>query len=321
MTPTCAMNGRPSCRHPLDAAAQIPFDMSPMSKIFIFGLGFSAMTLARRLTADGWQVAGSVRSPEKASALRDEGVEAVVFDGTTPGPDVARALDSAGHIAISIPPGETGDPVLRHYRADLAARAGDIRWLGYLSTLGVYGNHDGAWIDETAPTDPVCPRNARRVVAEQDWLAFGEETGIPVMIFRIAGIYGPGRNALVKVKAGEARRLVKPGQVFNRIHVADIAGVLEASIKRPRAGGIYNLSDDEPGPPQDVIAYAAELLGIEPPPEIAFDEADISPMARSFYSANRRARNDRIKRELAVELEYPSYRAGLDALFEAGESG
>jgi nucleoside-diphosphate-sugar epimerase len=292
-----------------------------MSKIFIFGLGFSAMTLARRLVADGWQVAGSVRSPEKASALRDEGVEAVAFDGTEPGTDVARALDGADHVAISIPPGEAGDPVLGQHRDDLAARAGDIRWLGYLSTLGVYGNHDGAWIDETAPTDPVSPRNARRVVAEQDWLAFGEETGIPVMIFRIAGIYGPGRNALVKVKAGEARRLVKPGQVFNRIHVADIAGVLEASIKRPRAGGIYNLSDDEPGPPQDVIAYAAELLGVEPPPEVPFENADISPMARSFYSANRRAGNNRIKQELGVELEYPTYRAGLDALFEAGEGG
>ncbi len=292
-----------------------------MSEIFIFGLGFSAMTLASRLMADGWQVAGSVRSPEKASALREKGVEAVVFDGTAPGSDVAKALQGVDHVAVSIPPGEAGDPVLLHHRADLAARAGDIRWLGYLSTLGVYGNHDGAWIDETAPTAPVSPRNARRVVAEQDWLAFGEDTGIPVMIFRIAGIYGPGRNALVKVKAGEARRLVKPGQVFNRIHVADIAGVLEASIRRPRAGGIYNLSDDEPGPPQDVIAYAAELLGIEPPPEIPFEAADISPMARSFYSANRRARNDRIRQELGVELEYPTYRAGLDALFAAGEGG
>jgi len=316
MTQTCAMNGRPLCRHPLDAAAQIPFDMSPMSKIFIFGLGFSAMTLARRLMADGWQVAGSVRSPEKASVLRDEGVEAVVFDGTAPGRDVAEALDGADHVAVSIPPGEAGDPVLGHHRADIAARAGEIRWLGYLSTLGVYGNHDGAWIDETALTDPVSPRNARRVVAEQDWLAFGEEAGIPVMIFRIAGIYGPGRNALVKVKAGEARRLVKPGQVFNRIHVADIAGVLEASIKRPRAGGIYNLSDDEPGPPQDVIAYAAELLGVEPPPEIPFETADISPMARSFYAENKRVSNRLLREGLGYDLVYPTYREGLAALLD-----
>ncbi len=290
-----------------------------MNRIFIFGLGFSAMTLARRLMAKGWRVAGSVRTPEKAAALRDEGVEAVVFDGAAPGPDVAAALRGATHVAQSIPPGEAGDPVLIHHRADLAARAGDIRWLGYLSTLGVYGDHGGAWIDETAPTDPVSPRNARRVAAERDWLAFGEETGVPVMVFRIAGIYGPGRNALVNLKAGEARRLVKPGQVFNRIHVADIAGVLEASIARPRADAVYNLSDDEPGPPQDVIAYAAELMGTEPPPEIPFDEAELTPMARSFYSANRRVRNDRIKQELGVALEYPTYRDGLKALFAKGD--
>jgi len=290
-----------------------------MSKLFVFGLGFSAMTLARRLKAQGWNIAGTVRTPEKAAALRDEGVDAVVFDGNAPGDDVSRALDGADHVAISIPPGDAGDAVLRHHRADIAARSGAIRWLGYLSTVGVYGNHDGAWIDEDTPTDPVSPRNARRVVAEQDWLRFGEETGIPVMLFRIAGIYGPGRNALATVRAGRARRVVKPGQVFNRIHVADIAGVLEASIAKPRAGGIYNLADDEPAPPQDVIAYAAGLLGVAPPPEVPFDEADMTPMARSFYSANRRARIDRIKDELGVVLEYPDYRAGLDALFAAGE--
>lgn len=290
-----------------------------MNKIFIFGLGFSAMTLARRLTSGGWRVAGSARTPEKAEALRAQGVEAVVFDGAAPGPGVATALDGATHVLQSIPPGEVGDPVLIHHRADLAARSGTIRWLGYLSTLGVYGDHDGAWIDETAATAPVSPRNARRVVAEQDWLRFGEEAGIPVMLFRIAGIYGPGRNALVNLKAGKARRLVKPGQVFNRIHVADIAGVLAASMARPRAGGVYNLSDDEPGPPQDVIAFAADLMGVAPPPEIAFDDAELTPMARSFYSANRRARNDRIKQELGVELQYPTYRDGLNALFEAGD--
>jgi len=286
-----------------------------MSKIFIFGLGFSSMTLGRRLMAQGWQVAGTVRTAEKAASLKAEGVEAVVFDGTGPGAGVPAALNGASHVAVSIPPGEAGDPVLQHHRYDLAALSAEIGWFGYLSTLGVYGDHDGAWIDETAPTNPVSPRNARRVSAEQEWLTFGEEAGIPVMVFRIAGIYGPGRNALVKVKAGEARRLVKPGQVFNRIHVEDIAGVLEASMARPNAGGIYNLSDDEPGPPQDVITYAAGLLGVDPPPEVPFEEADLSPMAKSFYSANRRARNDRIKTELGVTLRYPTYRDGLEALF------
>ncbi|MEJ8570855.1 SDR family oxidoreductase [Microbaculum marinum] len=290
-----------------------------MSKLFIFGLGFSALTLSRRLMAQGWQVAGTVRTPEKAAALRAEGVGAVVFDGREAGRDVPAALAGADHVAVSIPPGEAGDPVLLHHRADLAEWTGAIRWLGYLSTLGVYGDHGGDWIDEETVPDPVSPRNARRVAAEHDWRRFGEETGIPVMIFRIAGIYGPGRNALAKVASGEARRLVKPGQVFNRIHVADIAGVLEASMRRPRAGGVYNVCDDEPAPPQDVIAYAAELLGVEPPPEVPFDEAELSPMARTFYSANRRARNDRIRQELGVRLEYPDYRRGLNALFAAGE--
>ncbi len=290
-----------------------------MSKLFVFGLGFSAMTLARRLRSRGWVVAGTVRTADKAVALEAEGVDAVTFDGTGPGVDVPRALEGADHVVVSIPPGEAGDPVLRFHRDDLAARAGSIRWLGYLSTIGVYGNRDGGWITEEDETDPVSPRNARRVEAEADWLAFGRETGIPVMLFRIAGIYGPGRNALVTIANGTARRIVKPGQVFNRIHVEDIAGVLEASIARPRAGGVYNLADDLPAPPQDVITYAARKLGVEPPPEVPFETADMTPMARSFYSSNRRASNARIKEELGVQLIYPDYRAGIDALFESGE--
>lgn len=290
-----------------------------MSKLFVFGLGFSAMTLTRRLRSRGWAVAGTVRSAEKAAVLAAEGVDAVTFDGTGPGADVPEALDGADHVVVSIPPGEGGDPVLRFHHADLAGRAGSIRWLGYLSTIGVYGNRDGGWVTEEDETDPVSPRNGRRVEAEADWLAFGVETGIPVMLFRIAGIYGPGRNALASVANGTARRIVKPGQVFNRIHVEDIAGVLEASIARPRAGGVYNLADDLPAPPQDVITYAAGKLGVEPPPEVPFETADMTPMARSFYSSNRRASNARIKDELGVRLAYPDYRAGIDALFEAGE--
>lgn len=293
--------------------------MRLMTKLFVFGLGFSALTLARRLGSRGWTIAGTVRGAEKAAALAAEGIEAVTFDGTGPGTGVAGALAGADHVVVSIPPGEAGDPVLRFHRSDLARRSGEIRWLGYLSTIGVYGNRDGGWITEEDETDPVSPRNARRVEAEADWLAFGAATGIPVMLFRIAGIYGPGRNALVSLANGTARRIVKPGQVFNRIHVEDIAGVLEASMARPRAGGIYNLADDLPAPPQDVITYAAAKLGIEPPPEVPFEAADMTPMARSFYSSNRRASNARIKEELGVRLAYPDYRSGIDALFAAGE--
>lgn len=290
-----------------------------MSRLFVFGLGYSAMVLARRLAARGWSVAGTVRGADKAAALAAEGVEAVVFDGAGPGPGVAAALQGADHVAVSIPPDEAGDPVLRVHRDDIARRAGAVRWLGYLSTIGVYGDRGGGWVGEDEAPDPVSPRNARRVRAEADWRGFGRDTGIPVMLFRIAGIYGPGRNALATVASGAARRIVKPGQVFNRIHVEDIAGVLEASMARPRPGGVYNLADDLPAPPQDVIAYAAEKLGVAPPPEVPFETADLTPMARSFYSANRRASNARIKRELGVSLRYPDYRAGIDALFAAGE--
>lgn len=290
-----------------------------MNRLFVFGLGFTGVTLARRVISRGWQVAGTVRSREKAARLRGEGIDAVVFDGAGPGADVAAALEGASCLVQSIAPNEGGDPVLAHHRRDLARQAGGIRWLGYLSTIGVYGDHGGAWVDEETPTDPISPRNLRRVEAEREWAAFGDDTGVPVMLFRIAGIYGPGRNALVNVKTGIARRIVKPGQVFNRIHVEDIARVLEASMTRPRAGAVYNVGDDEPGPPQDVVAYAAGLLGAAPLPDIAFEEADLTPMGRSFYSANRRARNGRIRTELGVKLKYPTYRDGLDALLAAGE--
>jgi nucleoside-diphosphate-sugar epimerase len=202
---------------------------------------------------------------------------------------------------------------LRHYRDEIA-RLSTLAWIGYLSTVGVYGNAAGAIVDETAELHPNNERTRARVVAESGWLALGETTGRPVQVFRLAGIYGPGRSALDKLRAGTARRIVKPGQVFNRIHVEDIASVLEASIARPRAGAIYNVADDEPAPPEDVIAYGAELLGIEPPPEIPFEDADLTPMARSFYGDSRRISNARIKSELGVTLAYPNYREGLRAL-------
>jgi nucleoside-diphosphate-sugar epimerase len=199
------------------------------------------------------------------------------------------------------------------------ASAPRLRWIGYLSTVGVYGNVHSAWVDENTPSSPVNERSRHRIAAEEQWLELGRSAAFSVQIFRLAGIYGPGRNALQKVADGTARRLIKPGQVFNRIHTADIAQVLMASIERPNPNAIYNVADDEPSPPQDVIAYAAHLLGLQPPPEVPFVEADLSPMARSFYQDNKRVQNTRIRNELGVRLNFPTYREGLEALHAAGE--
>lgn len=289
-----------------------------VNRLFVFGLGYSAKVLAWRLMAEGWQVAGTTRSAEKAAALRQEGIDAVLFDGAAPGPDVGRALDGTTHLLVSILPGEDGDPVLGHHRADIVARASAMRWIGYLSTVGVYGDFDGAWIDETATPRPVSTRGKRRVIAETAWTCLGRQAQVPVAAFRIAGIYGPGRNQLRSLRDGKARRIVKPDQVFNRIHVEDIATALAASMTRP-AARIYNLADDLPCPPQEVVAHAAELMGVEPPPEVPFDEAEMTPMARSFYGDNKRVSNARIREELGVALAYPTYREGLAALYAAGE--
>jgi nucleoside-diphosphate-sugar epimerase len=213
----------------------------------------------------------------------------------------------------SIPPGPDGDPVLAHYR-DQIATVGTLEWIGYLSTVGVYGDQGGRWVDETTLPKPNSARTEARVEAEAAWLEFGKETGIPAHVFRLAGIYGPGRSAFDKLTTGTARRIKKDGQVFSRIHVEDIGNVLEASIAQPNAGAIYNVADDEPAAPDAVVAYAAELLGVPPPPEVEFAEADLSPMARSFYEGSRRISNARIKSELEVKLRYPTYREGLASL-------
>jgi nucleoside-diphosphate-sugar epimerase len=247
-----------------------------------------------------------------------EGIRALLFDGERANPEIAPALAQAECVLVSVPPDEHGDPVLRAFADDLAS-APRLAWIGYLSTVGVYGDHGGAWVDETTPVSPVTERSAARVAAENAWLALGARSGKPVHIFRLAGIYGPGRNALEQLARGTARRIVKPGQVFNRIHVDDIAAVLAASIERRNGGAIYNLADDEPAPPQDVVAYAAALTGIEPLPETPFEAARLSPMAASFYGECKRVRNRRVKEELGVRLRYPSYREGLKALFDAGE--
>jgi nucleoside-diphosphate-sugar epimerase len=282
-------------------------------RLFCFGLGYTALSLARSLRAEGWSVAGTTRDVGKQARLAGAGFEMHGFDRDRPLADAAAALADATHVLASIAPDEAGDPVLAHHLKDLC-RCAELTWVGYLSTTGVYGDRGGAWVDEADPVAPTMARTRRRVAAEGHWLA----SGLPVHIFRLAGIYGPGavRNALDAVRGGTARRIVKAGQVFGRVHVDDIVQVLRASIAKPNPGAIYNVADDEPAPPQDVIAFACELLGVAPPPEVPYDAAELSPMARSFYADNRRISNDRIKRELGVSLRYPSYREGLRAILE-----
>lgn len=284
-----------------------------MNNLFVFGLGYSAVAAAKLLQSNGWPVAGTVRSPDKILSLNEDGLAALRFDDK---PGVEMALNAATHILVSAPPGEAGDPALLTYKHVLQATP-KLRWIGYLSTIGVYGNHDGAWVDEQTPVAPAAGRGAARMQAEKGWEDLARNLGIPLDIFRLSGIYGPRRSPLDGVRDGEARRIIKPGQVFNRIHVEDIARAVAAAAQQQRHGTsvrVFNVTDDEPAPPQDVILYAATLLGAPPPPEVPFDTAALSPMARSFYGDNKRVRNDKMKRELGVELRYPTYREGLTAL-------
>jgi nucleoside-diphosphate-sugar epimerase len=278
-------------------------DTLAMKTLLSLGHGYSAQALADRLIPQGWQVIGTTRNPAKAELLRAGGVEPVLWPG-----DLAPALARATHILASAAPDAAGDPFLTAAGAQIAASAPE--WVGYLSTTGVYGDHQGAWVDETTPLTPSSPRGAHRVLAERQWQA----TDLPVHIFRLAGIYGPGRGPFEKVRDGSARRIIKQGQVFSRTHVEDIAQVLMASIARPNPGAAYNVCDDDPAPPEDVLSHAAHLLGLPEPPAVAFEDAEMSPMARSFYSESKRVRNDRIKDELGVRLRYPTYREGLEAL-------
>lgn len=287
-------------------------------KLVIFGLGYSAGFFAHAAIAKGWEVTGTVRSAEKAARLSRDGVPTLVFDGFAVSSRLAEAVAKADAILVSAQPDETGDPVLANLSTELSA-APSLRWIGYLSTIGVYGDHGGAWIDESAPTRPTSERSKLRLATDEAWLAFGERTGKAVQIFRLSGIYGPGRNAIRNLREGTARRLVKPGQVFNRIHVHDIAGVLMASLAKPRNGAIYNVTDDEPAAPQDVVSFAAALLGLPAPPEQPFDPAKLSPMAASFYGENKRVSNARVKSELGYDFRYPTYREALKALAADGE--
>ncbi len=282
-------------------------------RLFIFGTGFSSKAFVEEVRDQFDWIGGTTRSSDKMEALRTLGVEPFLFDGNSQGDGVAEALKQATHILVSIAPNEAGDPVLNQYANEIAGAK--PRWIGYLSTVGVYGNHDGAWVDEDTPLNPVSKRSVQRVAAEEAWLAFAEQNDLPVQIFRLSGIYGPGRNAFENFRKGTARRLVKPGQVFNRIHVADIAGALKAAMAKPSTR-VFNVTDDEPAPPQDVVAFAAELLGVEAPPEIPFETADLTPMARSFYGENKRVSNQRVKDELGFTFRYPDYRVALKALLE-----
>lgn len=285
----------------------------PSRRLFCFGLGYTALRLAETLLADGWQVAGTSRSAESCAELTARGIAAYRFDRDHPLEDAARLIGGATHLISSVPPDGAGDPVLDAHAAEIA-HAERLEWIGYLSTTGVYGDRGGGWVDETSDCTPATDRGEWRLAAEREWLAYCHETGLPVHIFRLAGIYGPGRGTFAKLRAGTARRIVKPGQVFSRIHVEDIATVLEASIERPHPGAIYNVCDDEAAPPEDVIAHAAGLLGLPVPPAEPFDAAEMTPMAHSFYAESKRVSNARIKSELGVELAYPTYREGLAAL-------
>ncbi|UTD29864.1 SDR family oxidoreductase [Bradyrhizobium sp. WD16] len=287
-------------------------------KLFIFGLGYTAGFIARDALARGDAVAASVRTRAKAEALAGSGLQLHLFDGRNHDATLARDLATSDAVLVSVPPDDDGDPVLRVYGDDLAA-APSLRWIGYLSTIGVYGDRQGGWVDEASPPTPGEERSRRRLAVEQAWLAFGRDRRGPVQVFRLAGIYGPGRNQLDQLAVGTARRIVKPGQVFNRIHVDDIVQTVAASRRQPRAGAIYNVVDDEPAPPQDVVAYAAGLCGVAAPPEIPFAQAELSPMSRSFFSESKRVRSRLLSVELGVRLRYRSYREGLSALRAAGE--
>lgn len=282
-----------------------------MNHLLCFGFGFSAATLAAMLDQKSWRVTGTSRSDDGVAAIKAQGFEAIRFDAMMAIPE------DVTHIVTSVPPDATGDPVVQRFGDELANRAAQVKWVAYLSTTGVYGDHAGGWVDEQTPLSPATERGHRRLRAETLWLDLHRNHGLPVHLFRLAGIYGPGRNQLESVMQGSARRIIKPGQVFSRIHVADIAGILLASMARPNPGAAYNVADDNPAPPQDVVAFACELLGLPVPPDEDFENAILSPVARSFYAESKRVANRRVKNELGYRFKYPDYRAGLSDIFNS----
>jgi len=283
-------------------------------KLFCFGFGYTASFLSEPLRAHGWKIAGTTTDAEKRAYLRKQGIDCHLFDKHHTVTDPYTSLNDVTHLLLSIPPGAEGDPVFDAHAQDIVDMP-NLEWVGYLSTTAVYGNHDGAWVDETTPPSPTSRRGSLRLKAEEQWRSID----IPLHIFRLSGIYGPGRSAIDSVRTNTARRIDKQGHVFNRIHVTDIVRTLIASINKPHAGSIYNLADDEPSPSHDVITFACNLTGTDAPPLIKYEETEMAPIVRSFYKDNKRVRNDKIKSELGVELVYRSYREGLQACLEIEE--
>jgi len=279
-----------------------------VKRLFCFGYGYTAQALVHHLSPVDLEVAGTRTVAEETPQA-----QLALFRGDAAGSDVRALLAGTTHLLLSIPPDLEGDAVLRHHWADIAA-LGELAWIGYLSSIGVYGDCGGRWVDETATPRPISERSLRRLYAERQWQDFARQTGKRVQVFRLAGIYGPGRSVLDHLRAGTARRIVKPGQVFNRVHVDDIARVLGAAMVRASTHDLFNVADDEPAPPQDVVAFAAELLGLPVPSAMAIGGAGLSPMAATFWAENKRVRNARIKEELGVTLAFPTYREGLRAL-------
>ena len=289
--------------------------------LFCFGLGYSARVLACRLASEGWAISGTCRDEATRQALAAEGFRAHLFDREHPLDDAVAALSGVTDVLSSVPPDGEDDPVLDLHGADIAAMSG-LRWIGYLSTTGVYGDTGGTLVDETAPLNPTSERSRRRIEAERQWLELYRSHRLPVHVFRLAGIYGPGRSAIEQVRAGQVPRIDKPGHLFSRIHVEDVASTLRASMARPDPGAIYNVCDDLPAPQSDVVAYACALLGVTPPTPVPLEElaAEMSPMALSFWRDNRRVDNSRMKHDLGAQLRYPDYRSGLQALLQSKPS-
>lgn len=287
--------------------------------VLVFGAGFSAAAAIAELRAarPAARITATTRDPQKAAQLGRSGLNACVFDGQTATEQLREAIATATHLLVSIAPNGSGDPVLSAF-SHAIGEAPELGWIGYYSTIGVYGDADGAWIDEDWPTQRLNARIGWRLDAEADWQDLARRKNLPLAILRLAGIYGPGRSAFDKLRSGTARRIVKPGQVFNRIHNGDIGAITALAAQR-HLDGIFNLADDEPAPPQDVVAHAAALLGMDPPPEIAFDLAEMTPMARSFYAGNRRVSNRAIRAALGYELRYKTYREGLAAILARQE--
>ena len=287
-----------------------------MMNLMIFGAGFSGLAIARALGGECSFAGGTTRGPARFDQLRAAGLEPFVYDGGAPAPDLREALAHTTHLVMSIAPDSGGDPLLEAFADGLKADMPNLEWIGYLSTVGVYGDHDGEWVDEDTICRPVSDRSVARLAAERGWAELARKAGVPLAVIRLSGIYGPGRNAIRTLQQGKARRLIKPGQVFNRIHVDDIGGAT-ALLARKRLGGIYNVTDDRPAPPQDVVEFAAGLMGVEPPPESDFETADLSPMARSFYGENKRVANAKIK-AAGYTFLYPDYIVGLEGLMING---